>query len=71
MAALNSLYQTQHCVEATAVDKALCEFMSTDAKRSTMDREGSLCFSNWTLNNKLVPNRKRRVSRQYIVTLLI
>ena len=27
--------------------------------------------SNWTWNNRLVPNRKRRTSRLYIVTLLI
>ena len=65
MAALNSLrkqflYQTQHCVEATAVDKALCECTSADPRRSTMDREG-----------RLVPNRKRSTSRLYIVTLLI
>ena len=26
---------------------------------------------NWTWNNRLVPNRKRRTSRLYIVTLLI
>ena len=26
---------------------------------------------NWTWNNKLVPNRKRNISRLYIVTLLI
>ena len=26
---------------------------------------------NWTWNNRLVPNRKRRASRLYIVTLLI
>ena len=26
---------------------------------------------NWTWNNRLVPNRKRRMSRLYIVTLLI
>ena len=50
MATLNSLknkflYQTQHCAEAMAVDKALFEFMSADARRGTMDREGSLCFS--------------------------
>ena len=50
MATLNSLknkflYQTQHCAEAMAVDKVLFEFMSADARRGTMDREGSLCFS--------------------------
>ena len=50
MATLNSLKnkflcETQHCVESTAVDKALCEFVSADARRGTMDREGSLCFS--------------------------
>ena len=27
--------------------------------------------SNWTWNNRLVPNRKRSMSRLYIVTLLI
>ena len=27
--------------------------------------------SNWTWNNRLVPNRKRHTSRMYIVTLLI
>ena len=27
--------------------------------------------SNWTWNNRLVPNRKRNTSRLYIVTLLI
>ena len=26
---------------------------------------------NWTWNNRLVPNRKRSISRLYIVTLLI
>lgn len=45
MATLNSLKnkflcETQHCVESTAVDKALCEFASADARRGTMDREG-------------------------------
>ena len=38
--------------------------------------EKSVCRSgsnseNWTWNNRLVPNRKRSTSRQYIVTLLI
>lgn len=39
------LYQTQHCAEAVAVDKAFCESTSSGARRSTMDREGSFCFS--------------------------
>ena len=29
------------------------------------------CLANWTWNNRLVPNRKRRMSRLYIVILLI
>ena len=33
-------------------------------------RPGSNC-QNWTWNNRLVPNRKRRTSRLYIATLLI
>ena len=33
-------------------------------------RSGSNSY-NWTWNNRLVPNRKRRTSRLYIVTLLI
>ena len=38
--------------------------------------EKSVCSSgsnssNWTWNNRLVPNRKRSMSRPYIVTLLI
>ena len=38
--------------------------------------EKSVCRSrsnskNWTWNNRLVPKRKRRMSRLYIVTLLI
>ena len=44
------------------------------------DGQGSLvCYSpwggkessNWTWNNRLVPNRKRSMPRLYIVTLLI
>ena len=30
-----------------------------------------LGFRNWTWNNRLVPNRKRSMSRLYIITLLI
>ena len=36
----------------------------------SIGRSGSNSY-NWTWNNRLVPNRKRRMSRLYIVTLLI
>ena len=34
-------------------------------------QEIHLLMQNWTWNNRLVPNRKRSMSRLYIVTLLI
>ena len=47
--------------------------------RGTRDQIVNICwiikkareFQNWTWNNRLVPNRKRSISRLYIVTLLI
>ena len=34
-------------------------------------QEATVPGSNWTWNNRLVPNRERSMSRLYIVTLLI
>ena len=38
--------------------------------KKSVCRSGSNSY-NWTWNNRLVPNRKRSMSRLYIVTLLI
>ena len=57
--------------------KCLCP-LQTDSLQAQPDltREKPVCRSgsnsqNWTWNNRLVPNRKRSMSRLYIVTLLI
>ena len=56
----------------------LCKNSERDANTRPLDlplekfdcRSGSNS-KNWTWNNRLVPNRKRSMSRLYIVTLLI
>ena len=47
-----------------------------NTRQPNLPLEKSVCrsgsnSSNWTWNNRLVPNRKRSTSRLYIVTLLI
>ena len=47
-----------------------------DTRPPNLPLEKSVCrsgrnSSNWTWNNRLVPNRKRSMARVYIVTLLI
>jgi len=54
-----------------------CEFLKRwEYRPPDLPLEKSVCMSgsnnqNWTWNNRLVPNRKRSMSRLYIVTLLI
>ena len=61
------------CVDHNKLENSL-----RDGKTRPLDLppEKSVCRSrsnswNWTWNNRLVPNRKRSMSRLYIVTLLI
>ena len=60
------------------VDYNKLENSSRDENTRPLDLplKKSVCISgsnswNWTWNNRLVPNRKRSMSRLYIVTLLI
>ena len=59
------------CVDHSKLWKILKEMGPPD-----LPPEKSLCRSgsnsnNWTWNNRLVPNRKRRTSRLYFVTMII
>ena len=63
-----------HCVDHNKLWKILKEMGIPD--HLNLPLEKSVCRSgsnswNWTLNNRLVPNRKRSTSRLYIVTVLI
>ena len=58
------------------VDHNKLENSERDGTTPDLPFEKLVCRSgsnsqNWTWNNRLVPNRKRNMSRLYIVTLLI
>ena len=63
------------CVDHNQLWKILKE-MGMNTRPPNLPLEKPVCrsgsnSSNWTWNNRLVPNRKRSTSRQYVVTLLI
>ena len=61
------------CVNHNKLWKILQEIGTPDhlpAFEKSVCRSGSNSY-NWTWNNRVVPNRKRSLSRLYIVTLLI
>ena len=58
------------CVDHNKLWKILKETGIPDHLSCPICRSGSNS-QNWTWNNRLVPNRKRRTSRLYIVTLII
>ena len=64
-----------YCVDHHKLWKILQEMGIADhltcLLRNLYAGQEATVMSNWTWNNRLVPNRKRSTSRLYIVTLLI